>query len=270
MLDVLGDVIPFGIGVALSPFPIIAVLLLLTAPVGIRGGWLFLLGRAAGFAALTTLFAVLSELIDTAADSTLPAAILRIVLGAALIAFAVRKFVRRPRGDDEAKLPGWMQSIEDMSGAASLRLGVVLTVANPKEIAFAAGAGLTIGGAFLPATQLVALGGVFVLLACPERRHTGARSHARGRARDARAACRAHLAGAQQRDPHGGRAAGHRRDAARQRDLRSDRLTATRSSCYQDALVAVSKSRSDCSAYAVHHVTTASAAASEVPTYPST
>lgn len=166
MLDVLGDVIPFGIGVALSPFPIIAVLLLLTAPVGIRGGWLFLLGRAGGFAALTTVFALLTEVIDAAAESALPAAVLRVVLGAALIAFAVRKFVRRPRGDDEAKLPGWMQSIEDMSGAASLRLGVVLTVANPKEIAFAAGAGLTIGGAFLPATQLVALGGVFVLLAC--------------------------------------------------------------------------------------------------------
>jgi threonine/homoserine/homoserine lactone efflux protein len=42
----------------------------------------------------------------------------------------------------------------------------VLTVANPKEIAFAAGAGLTIGGAFLPVTQQVVLGGVFVVLAC--------------------------------------------------------------------------------------------------------
>jgi len=166
VLDVLGDVIPFGVGVALSPFPIIAILLLLTAPVGVRGGWMFLLGRAAGFAALTALFAVLSELIDSAAGSTLPAAILRIGLGALLIVVAVRKFLKRPRGDDEAKLPGWMQSTENRNGGASLRLGVVLTVANPKEIAFAAGAGLTIGGAFLPVGQMIALGALFVILAC--------------------------------------------------------------------------------------------------------
>jgi threonine/homoserine/homoserine lactone efflux protein len=166
VLDVLGDVIPFGIGVALSPFPIIAVLLLLTAPVGVPGGGLFLLGRAVGFAALTAVFALLSEVVDAAAGSTFPAAVLRVLLGTALMAFAVRKFVGRPRSAEEAKLPGWMQSIADMNGAASLRLGVVLTVANPKEIAFAAGAGLTIGGAFLPVTQQVVLGGVFVLLAC--------------------------------------------------------------------------------------------------------
>jgi threonine/homoserine/homoserine lactone efflux protein len=166
VLDVLGDVIPFAVGVALSPFPIIAVLLLVTAPVGVRGGWLFLLGRAAGFAVLTALFVMLSEVIDSAAGSTLPAAVLRIVLGSVLIVVAVRKFVKRPRRVDEPALPGWMQSIENSGGGASLRLGIVLTVANPKEIAFAAGAGLTIGGAFLPVGQLVVLGAVFVVLAC--------------------------------------------------------------------------------------------------------
>ena len=58
MLDVLGDVLPFGVGVALSPFPIIAVLLLLTAPIGVRGGWLFLLGRAAGLTATFLAFSI--------------------------------------------------------------------------------------------------------------------------------------------------------------------------------------------------------------------
>lgn len=166
MIDVVGDIIPFGVGVALSPFPIIAVLLLLTAPIGVRGGGLFLLGRAIGFALLTAVFALLSELIDTLAGTTLPAAILRIVLGALLIVVAVRTFLARPRADQEPKLPGWMRSIEGMDGGASMRLGLVLTVANPKEIAFAAGAGLTIGGAFLPIGQLIAAGGVFVVLAC--------------------------------------------------------------------------------------------------------
>ncbi|MGZ8804393.1 MAG: GAP family protein [Microbacterium sp.] len=166
MIDVLGDIIPFGVGVALSPFPIIAVLLLLTAPVGVGGGLLFLGGRAVGFALLTAVFAVLSDVVDTAAGSTLPAAVLRIGLGMVLIIVAVRKLVKRPRGDDEPVLPRWMRTIEGMGRGASARLGLVLTVANPKEIAFAAGAGLTIGGAFLPLSQIVVLGVVFVVLAC--------------------------------------------------------------------------------------------------------
>jgi threonine/homoserine/homoserine lactone efflux protein len=107
-----------------------------------------------------------SELIDTAAGSTWPVAVLRVVVGGVLIIVAVRKFLRRPRADDEPSLPAWMRSIESRNGAQSLRLGLVLTVANPKEIAFAAGAGLTIGGAFLPAGQLIGLGAVFVVLAC--------------------------------------------------------------------------------------------------------
>jgi threonine/homoserine/homoserine lactone efflux protein len=171
VLDVLGDVIPFGVGVALSPFPIIAVLLLLTAPVGVAGGALFLLARAVGLVMLTALFAVLAEVIDTTAGSTLPAAILRVLLGGVLVVVAVRKFMKRPPGAAggevaESELPGWMRSIEGMSGAASMRLGFVLTVANPKEIAFAAGAGLTIGGAFLPVGQVVTVGAVFVVIAC--------------------------------------------------------------------------------------------------------
>lgn len=166
MLEVIGDIIPFGIGVALSPFPIIAVLLLLTAPVGLGGSGLFLLGRVVGFALLTTLFAVVSELIDGAAGSSVPAAVLRLALGVVLVGIGIRKFVRRPRADAASKLPGWMQPIERTGRGGALRLGFILTVANPKEIAFAAGAGLTIGGAFLPVGAAIAAGALFVVLAC--------------------------------------------------------------------------------------------------------
>lgn len=166
MLPVIGDIIPFGIGVALSPFPIIAALLLLTAPVALGGGALFLVGRAAGFALLTGVFAVVSDAIDDAAGSSFPAAVLRLALGIVLVGVGIRKLVRRARADAAPKLPGWMQSIERTGRGGALRLGFVLTVVNPKEIAFAAGAGLTIGGAFLPLGQAVLAGVVFVVLAC--------------------------------------------------------------------------------------------------------
>lgn len=166
MAQVIGDVIPFAIGVALSPLPIIAVLLLLLAPVGARGGLAFLAARLLAFAVLVAVFAWAADLIDDAAGSSTPAAVLRLVIGLGLVVAAVVKWHRRPRRDAEPKLPGWMRAIDGMKAGGAFRLGVVLTVANPKELAFAAGAGFTVGGAFLPPAQLVAAGAVFVVLAC--------------------------------------------------------------------------------------------------------
>lgn len=166
MTQVIGDVLPFAVGVALSPLPIIAVLLLLLAPVGVRGGLAFLAARLLAFAVLVAVFAWAADLIDDAAGSSTPAAVLRLAVGAGLVVGAVVKWHRRPRADDEPKLPGWMRAIDGMGAGAAFRLGLVLTVANPKELAFAAGAGFTVGGAFLAVGQLVVAGAVFVVLAC--------------------------------------------------------------------------------------------------------
>lgn len=166
MWAVIGDVIPFAVGVALSPIPVIAVVLLLLAPVGARGGTLFLAARVLALAALTAVFAWAADLIDDAAGSTTPAAVLRLIVGAGLVVAAVVKWHRRPRGDAEPDLPGWMRAIDGMGPGAAFRLGLVLTVANPKELAFAAGAGFTIGGAMLGVGGIVVAGAAFVLIAC--------------------------------------------------------------------------------------------------------
>jgi hypothetical protein len=166
MATVIGDIIPFAVGVALSPIPVIAIVLLLLAPAGARGGGAFLVARVLALAGLTALFALVTDLVDDAAGSTTPAAVLRTIVGVGLVVAAIVKWRRRPRGDDEPALPGWMAAIDGLGAAAAFRLGLVLTVANPKEIAFAVGAGLTIGGAMLGLGEALLAGAVFVLLAC--------------------------------------------------------------------------------------------------------
>ena len=166
MAEVIGDVVPFAVGVALSPLPIIAVLLLLLAPVGARGGAAFLAARVLAFGALVAAFAWAADLVDDAAGSSTPAAVLRLLVGVGLVVGAVVKWHRRPRGDAEPKLPAWMRAIDGMGAGGAFRLGLVLTVANPKELAFAAGAGFTVGGAFLGAGEVLVAGAVFVVLAC--------------------------------------------------------------------------------------------------------
>lgn len=164
MIDLIGEMVPFAAVIALSPLPIIAVLLLLAAPAGLSGGALFALGRVVTLALLVLLLSFATDLIDDAAGSTTPAAVLRLLLGVALVIFAVRKWSKRPRGDDPEALPGWMRAIDTMGAGASLRLGTLVTVANPKELAMAAGAGLTLGGAMADSATIIGAGVLFVLL----------------------------------------------------------------------------------------------------------
>ena len=60
MLPILGDLLPYAVPVALSPLPMIAVVMLLLAPAGTRGGLGFLVGRVATLAALAFAVALLA------------------------------------------------------------------------------------------------------------------------------------------------------------------------------------------------------------------
>jgi len=164
VIELAGEMVPFAVVVALSPLPIIAVLLLLAAPDGLVGGALFAVGRVVTLALLVLLLSFATDLIDDAAGSTLPAAVLRILLGVVLVVAGVRKWLKHPRDDAPEALPGWMRAIDTMGAGASLRLGAIVTLANPKELAMAAGAGLTLGGAMASTGTIFAAGAVFVLL----------------------------------------------------------------------------------------------------------
>ena len=60
MLGVIGDLLPYSVPVALSPVPIIAVLLLLPGPGGNARGLTFLAGRLAAMMALVLLASLLA------------------------------------------------------------------------------------------------------------------------------------------------------------------------------------------------------------------
>jgi hypothetical protein len=65
MGPVLGDLLPLAVGVAVSPIPIIEVILMLLAPKagGTSAG--FLVGWVVGIAGATTLFLLLAGTLDT-------------------------------------------------------------------------------------------------------------------------------------------------------------------------------------------------------------
>ncbi|HTA14000.1 MAG TPA: GAP family protein, partial [Solirubrobacteraceae bacterium] len=101
MGQAIGQALSFGVGVALSPVPIIAVVLMLATPHGRVNGPAFIAGWVFGLAAAGTIL-LLGASGAEASSSGAPAewvSIVKIVLGAVLLGLAARQWRGRPRGD---------------------------------------------------------------------------------------------------------------------------------------------------------------------------
>jgi len=166
MGQAIGQVLSFGIGVALSPVPIIAVVLMLATPKGRVNGPAFLAGWIASLAAVGTIVLLISSGASASSDGA-PAtwvSILKIILGLLLSLLAIKQWRGRPRGDAEPELPAWMKTIDTFGAVKSAGMAVLLSAINPKNLLLTVGAAAAIAQTGTStASQAVALA-VFVLL----------------------------------------------------------------------------------------------------------
>ena len=150
MNDVIGTILPLSMGVALSPFPIIMIVLLLGSERPKANGLAFLAMWMVGLAAIVAILTFAMDALDSAGnDPGTIAGVLRIILGAGLLFLAARKFTKRFGPSDAGPLPRWMASAGTCSPGRSTVMGLALSAANPKNIGLTAAAGATIGAADL-------------------------------------------------------------------------------------------------------------------------
>jgi threonine/homoserine/homoserine lactone efflux protein len=166
MGDAIGQVLAFGVGVALSPIPIIGVVLMLGTPRARANGPAFIAGWVVGLAGVGTVVLLASSGAD-ASEQGQPADwvnVLKLVLGALLLLVAVKQWRGRPQEGDEGEMPKWMQAIDTFKAGKAAGLGLLLSAANPKNLLLAVGAAAAISqtGAST-GDQAVALA-VFVLI----------------------------------------------------------------------------------------------------------
>jgi threonine/homoserine/homoserine lactone efflux protein len=167
MGEVVGDVLPLAVGVAVSPIPIIAAILMLLSPRARSTGVAFLVGWVAGILVAVVVFALLSSLIP-AGDPDEPEpvrGVIKILLGLALLLLALRQWRSRPKPGEAAPTPKWMGAVDSMTPGRGLGLGFLLSAVNPKNLLMAVGAGVAIGGASLSTGEATVVVAVFVVLA---------------------------------------------------------------------------------------------------------
>lgn len=166
MGPVIGDLLPLALGVALSPVPVIIVILLLLAPTGSRASLGFLAGWLVGILGLVSVFTLLFVVIPEPAGGGAPiAGALTIAVGIVLVLLAAREFGKRPKPGEAPELPGWMSSLDRMTAGRGFTVALLFAAVKPKNLLLGASAGITIGAAHLGQGANTALVLVFTLLA---------------------------------------------------------------------------------------------------------
>jgi threonine/homoserine/homoserine lactone efflux protein len=167
MSQAIGQVLPLAVGVALSPVPIIGMVLMLATPRARSNSLAFLAGWIAGLAAVGTVVLLVSSGAE-ASEGGGPAdwvSVLKIVLGVVLLRVAVREWRGRPAATgDDAPMPGWMQAIDSFSAAKAAGLGVLLSAVNPKNLVLAVAAAAAIAQTGVSAGEQAVALALFVLI----------------------------------------------------------------------------------------------------------
>ena len=94
MGPIIGDILPLALGIAISPIPIIAAILMLLSPKAKGTSVGFLIGWVLGIVVAVVLFTLLASVIpEDDPDASKPiSGVIKIVLGLALLFLALRQF----------------------------------------------------------------------------------------------------------------------------------------------------------------------------------
>jgi hypothetical protein len=168
----IGEIIPLAVGIAVSPIPIIAVILMLITPKARANGLAFLGGWLLGLAVVGTVVLVVANTAGVATSSgpSKAASAIKLVFGLLFWLLAWRQFGKRPRDGAEAPMPKWMKALDGFTAVRSLAVGALLSGVNPKNLMLNVSAAATIAQAGLSGAEqalalvvLVALGSLGII-----------------------------------------------------------------------------------------------------------
>jgi hypothetical protein len=146
MGQAIGDSLPLAIGVAISPIPIIAIILMLLSKRAGANSASFLIGWVAGIAIVTSVVVAVAgtATLQTTSGPTTTVSWIKVGLGVLLLLVGVRDWRKRPKGTEQPSLPKWLTTIENVTPPKAGGLGFVLSAINPKNLLLIVAGGMAI------------------------------------------------------------------------------------------------------------------------------
>lgn len=167
MGQAIGEILPLAVGVALSPIPIIAIILMLGTPRARSNGPAFALGWLVGLTIAGGVMLVIASgrAQEDGGDPATWVSVLKLVIGVLFLLLAARTWHGRPRAGQEAAMPKWMRAIDRFTAVRSLVFGVVLSAINPKNLALTIAAAAAIGQTGISTGEAIGALAVFIAIA---------------------------------------------------------------------------------------------------------
>ena len=140
LTDAIGGLLPAAVGVALSPIPIVAVILMLGTPKARTNGPAFAVGWILGLLTVSVIVLVLANGAERRASSASDSVNwITLLLGVALFMMAGRQWRSRPKKGEAPTMPKWMNAIDKVDPPRAVVLGLALSGANPKNLTLTCG-----------------------------------------------------------------------------------------------------------------------------------
>lgn len=160
----IGEILGNAVGVAISPVPIIAVILMLFTARAAGNSVSFLVGWVVGLSIVgAVVLAVGLELSD--GEESAAGGWIKIIIGVLFLVLAVKQWSSRPTGDEEPAMPGWMQAIDQFTAPKSFGIGFLLSAVNPKNLGLTIAAMTKVSAAGLSTGEEIGTLVVFVVIA---------------------------------------------------------------------------------------------------------
>lgn len=156
MIGALANLLPIALGVAISPIPVMATILMLLAQQSPATSLGYLIGWATGILLPVMMFTFLACFLpepDGSHGRFINGGLL-ILIGLGLTAVGIRQWRTRAGGQEE-NLPRWMSTLDSLTPKRAFTLALTLSFVNPKTMLLAASAALIIRGANLGLVALV-------------------------------------------------------------------------------------------------------------------
>jgi threonine/homoserine/homoserine lactone efflux protein len=163
--EAIGELLPAAAAVALSPIPIVAIVLMLDSARGRANGLAFAVGWIVGLSVVSVVVVLVAGGASDPDSSTATGVNwITAAIGAALLVMAVRQWRKRPKEGETPEAPRWMATIDSVSPVKALVLGAALSGANPKNLALTLSAAASIASAGLDGADEVIAIAVFVVV----------------------------------------------------------------------------------------------------------
>ncbi|WP_405135259.1 GAP family protein [Nocardia sp. NBC_01388] len=167
MGNAIGQVIDHGVGIAISPAALVAMIVILTSRRGRPNGLAFALGWSTAIGVTVAALIVFNGYAAAHRDGTVNPWVFWVkgALGIALLLLAARQFRLSLGRSPRVVLPARLRDVNGLTPQACLLLGATIALANPKNVTQIISASVTVAGVTPGHGERAVAAAVFVAIA---------------------------------------------------------------------------------------------------------